>query len=308
MASDDEELWQLFNPYQPGRDRREKRLHEHFREMQDRGHAAPRRVRSLSRGEIVRAAIKVADAEGAAAISMRRIARELNAGAMSLYWHVASKDELLDLMLDYVEGEFEFLEPTGDWRTDLRALAVAHRDVLHRHEWLMDFIGGRPPLGPNTLRNLERALAVIDKLHLDTKTGLNVLGTLNTYVIGVVLREFRERKVEERDASAAAEVGQEELEKILDSHVRTLKATGRFPHFLRMYEEGIDPDSPDTRDERFEFGLRCVLDGLAAQFARRLAGLDGQHRPAADADPVPVPQRYPDTERYLAAVDLRAVR
>jgi AcrR family transcriptional regulator len=265
VVSDDEELWQLFNPYQPLRDRREKRLHEHFQELQDRGHPAPRRVRSLSRHEIVKAAIKVADAEGSAAISMRRIARELSAGVMSLYWHVASKDELLDLMLDSVEGEFHFLEPTGDWRTDLRAIALTHRDVLHRHQWLMDFIGGRPPLGPNTLRNLEGALAVIDKLKLETETALNVLGTLNTYVIGAVLREFRERKVEERDAAAAAEVGKEELAKIVDDCVGALKATGRFPHFLRMYEQGIDPDSPGTRDERFEFGLQCVLDGIAAR-------------------------------------------
>jgi AcrR family transcriptional regulator len=267
VASDEEELWQLFNPYQHARDRREKRLHEHVREQQDRGHAAPRRGRSLSRDEIVRAAIKVADAEGSAAISMRRIARELNAGAMSLYWHVASKDELLDLMLDAVEGEFHFLEPTGDWRTDLRAIAVTHREVLHRHQWLMDFIGGRPPLGPNTLRNLEGALAVIDTLRLETSTALNVLGTVNTYVIGAVLREFRERKVDERDAAAVAEVGKEELENIVDSHVRILENTGRFPHFLRMYQQGIDPDAAETRDERFEFGLQCVLDGIAVRLA-----------------------------------------
>lgn len=265
MASDDEELWQLFNPYPAGRDRRERRLHEHFKELQGRGHPAPRRGRSLSREEIVRAAIKVADAEGSSAISMRRIARELNAGAMSLYWHVSSKDELLDLMLDSVEGEFDSLEPTGNWRTDLRAIAVTHRDLLHRHQWLMDFIGGRPPLGPNTLRNLEAALAVLDERHLETRTALNILGTLNTYVIGAVLREFRERRVEERDAAAVAEVGKEELEKIVDSHVRTLKGTGRFPHFVRMFEEGIDPDAPETRDERFEFGLQCLLDGVAAR-------------------------------------------
>lgn len=267
MASDDEELWQLFNPYQPVRDRREKRLREHFRELQDRGHAAPRRGRSLSRDEIVRAAIKVADAEGSSAISMRRIARELNAGAMSLYWHVASKDELLDLMLDAVEGEFQSPESTGDWRTDLREMAVNQRSGLHRHQWLMDFIGGRPPLGPNTLRNLERALTMIDELGLDRWAALNVLGSVSTYVLGAVLREFREHKVKERDEAVIAEVGEEELQEFLDSRVRTLKATGRFPHFVRLFEDGIDPDAQETRDERFEFGLQCVLDGIAARLA-----------------------------------------
>lgn len=265
MASDDEDLWQLFNPHQRTRDRREQRLHEHFREMQDRGHRAPGRVSSLSREEIVRTAIRVADAEGSAAISMRRIARELHAGAMSLYWHVASKDELLDLTLDAVMGEQEVPEPTGDWRADLHTIAVTQRGVLRRHEWLMDFIGGRPPLGPHTLRNLERQLAVIDKLHLETETALNVLGTLSTYVMGAVLREFQERKVEERDQAAIAEVGEEELRKIMDSHRRRLEATGKFPHFLRIFAEGIDPDAPETRDARFEFGLQCVLDGIAAR-------------------------------------------
>lgn len=272
MTSEDEDLWQLFNPRLRPRDRREQRLHEHVRGLQDRGHPVPRRVRSLSRDEIVQAAIKVADAEGPAAISMRRIARELNAGAMSLYWHVASKDELLDLMLDAVEAEQQIPEPTGDWRADLRTLARTQRTVLHRHEWLMDFIGGRPPLGPNTLRNLERALALFDKLRLETGTAMNVLGTLGTYVMGAVLREFRERKVAERDEAAIADVGEEELQEFLDSRVRTLKATGQFPHFVRLFEEGIDPDAPETRDERFEFGLRCVLDGIAA----RLPGVASQ--------------------------------
>lgn len=273
MASEDEELWQLLRP---GRDRRERRLHEHVRDLRERGHNAPRRVRALSRDEIVRAAIRVADAEGSAAISMRRIARELNAGAMSLYWHVASKDELLDLMLDAVVGEVlgeqHAPQPTGDWRADLRALAVTQRSVLHRHQWVMDFIGGRPPLGPNTLRNLERALAVIDTLHLTTETALNVLGTLNTYVMGAVLREFRESNVQRRDQEAIAEMGEAAAQEFIEAHMARLRATGRFPHFMRMVEAGVDPDAPETRDERFEFGLQCVLDGIAA----RLPGAAGQ--------------------------------
>ena len=105
----------------------------------------PRRAAALSRDEIVRAAIKVADAEGPDAVSMRRIARELNAGTMSLYWHVASKEELLDLMIDSVQGEQLAPEPSGDWRADLRALTRSARAALHRHPWMVDFIGGRPP-------------------------------------------------------------------------------------------------------------------------------------------------------------------
>jgi hypothetical protein len=74
---------------------------------------AARRSAALSRDEIVRTAIGVADAEGADAISMRRIARELGSGTMSLYWHVTSKDELLDLMIDAITGEAEAPAPPG---------------------------------------------------------------------------------------------------------------------------------------------------------------------------------------------------
>lgn len=95
---------------------------------------------------------------------MRRIARELDAGAMSLYWHVESKDELLDLMQDAVEGEQWAPDPNRGLADRSAAMALAQRAALHRHQWLMDLIGGRPPLGPNALRNLDRALAVIDRL------------------------------------------------------------------------------------------------------------------------------------------------
>src|SRR5579875_873513 len=147
MDEDDEELWPPF--YRAARTRqadRERRIHEHVQRHIARNHGGrPRgrdRGRALSREQIVRAAIDVADAEGADAISMRRIARELNAGTMSLYWHVSSKEELLDLMLDAIDGEMEVPEPSGDWRADLRAIARGIRTGLLRHRWVMDFMGG----------------------------------------------------------------------------------------------------------------------------------------------------------------------
>jgi AcrR family transcriptional regulator len=293
VAPGDGDLWPLFfdrrHPSGPGRDRREQRIHQHVRGIQNRGRQAPRRVRSLSRDEIVAAAIKVADAEGSEAISMRRIAREMGAGAMSLYWHIASKEELLDLMLDAVEGEGEFRGFTGDWRTDLRAIAMTQRSVLHRHQWLMDFIGGRPPLGPNTLRNLERAMAATDTMGLDITTTFNVLSTLFTYVMGAVLREFRESKVQQRDQEQLSHLSEAERHEFLATYVKRLRATGQFPHFLRIFDEGLDPDAPETRDERFEFGLECVLDGIAARLpgggSGQPAGQEGGHDDERRAGP-----------------------
>ena len=96
----------------------------------------------------MQAAIAIADREGAEAVGMRRIARDLQVGNMSLYWHVASKDELLALMIDAVEGEFEVPTPSGDWRADLTHTARNIREVLIRHGWMANFVGFRRSVGP----------------------------------------------------------------------------------------------------------------------------------------------------------------
>jgi AcrR family transcriptional regulator len=244
----------------------------------DRGARAPRRVPgerdprgrgrnrlapALSRAEIVDAAIAVADAEGSDAVSMRRIAQVLRAGTMSLYWHVANKDQLLDLMIDALIGEIEVPEPSGDWRADLRTQARHERVTLLRHLWIMDFLGGRPPLGPNTLLHLDRSLALLDGLGLDVATAMNILGTVQTYVLGSVLREMREARAEHEQE----DIDPAEWQPARAAWRNRLESDGRFTRVVRFLDEGIDPDAAETRDERFEFGLGCVIDGLAAKVA-----------------------------------------
>ena len=241
-----------------------------------RGRIAP----TLSRGEIVDAAIAVADAEGADAVSMRRIAQVLRSGTMSLYWHVANKEHLLDLMLDTLVGEVTIPDPPGDWRSFLQATARENRAMLLRHRWVMDFIGGRPPLGPNTILNVERSLAALDGLHLDTATAMNILTTVSTYVMGAALRELREIRAQrdlERSGFDTAEAAAGMAE-----WCKRLQADGRFSHFLRIIEDNVDPDAEETRDERFEFGLDCMLDGIAMQVERRSSG--AADRPVKPAD------------------------
>jgi hypothetical protein len=106
---------------------------------------------------------------------------------------------------------------------------------------------------------------VIDKLGLDIETAMNVLGTLATYVMGVVLREFRESRVELRDREQLGHLSEAERHALLATHMGRLRATGRFLHFPRIFDAGLDPDAAETRDKRFEFGLECVLDGIAAR-------------------------------------------
>lgn len=278
MDAEDEEPWP-FSRYpraypRPGRaagePENEQRIAGHVQRHRERGTQPPRRDRGLSRAEIVSTAIAVADAEGPDAISMRRIARELGAGAMSLYWYLGSKEELLDLMLESIEAEIEPPEPSGDWRADLRAFARRTRAAMSRHRWALEFIGSRPPSGPNDARNLERLLSLFDGLALDdARLSMDIFGTVATYVLGAVMREAQEMRGEQDRAQAEANLTEEEIRAERERYYQWFEASGRYPRITRLMESGVDPDDPATRDERFEFGLDCVLDGIAARLERQ---------------------------------------
>jgi AcrR family transcriptional regulator len=221
----------------------------------------------LSRDQIVQAAIAIADREGAEAVGMRRIARELEAGNMSLYWHVASKDELLALMIDAVEGEFEIPAPSGDWRADLTRTARDIRAVLLRHGWMANFIGYRRSVGPNELGHLENSLATLcgSDLGLGLSDALRILMSVETYVLGFALRDQQELPTEQRDAPRLATVPTADTNSQVLRYLDRLKATGRYPHLTRMFEEGIALG----RDERFDYGLECLLDGIEGDLCAR---------------------------------------
>ena len=260
-------LWPPFRPESASD--RGARAHQVMRkqaERDPRGRGRLAKAQSLSRAEIVDAAIAIADAEGADAVSMRRIAQVLKAGTMSLYWHVANKDHLLDLMIDALMAEVVIPELSGDWRADLQASARNNRAMLLRHLWVMDFVGGLPPLGPNTLLGMERLLAIFDGTDLDPGTTMDILGTVQTYVMGAALREMREAR-HQRDQEQSG-IDPSEWQPALAAWRDRLAADGRLPHFVAFLNTDIDPDAEETRDERFEFGLDCVLDGIAAKIAQ----------------------------------------
>lgn len=270
-----DDLWPPFGDASrlasPGRpDRRGDARHDQLAEAARRRSHDPGRDRvrpRLSREEIVDAAIAIADTEGADALSMRRIAQVLRAGTMSLYWHVPSKEHLLDLMRDMLMAEVEVPAPTGDWQADLRAFAMNYRGMLRKHLWLMDFVGGRPPLGPTTLLNFEAMLATLDVLPVDSAAQLRILDSVNTYVSGAVLREAQELRAHQAERQAEADYPGDVQAERADWRNR-LDATGLFPRFVRFLDLGIDPDAPETIDARFEFGLDCLLSGIAARLSR----------------------------------------
>jgi AcrR family transcriptional regulator len=274
MSEHDEEPWPFFRYPRPGRpsreEAREQRMAEHAQRHREHGTTAARRDRGLSRAEIVSTAMAVADAEGPDAISMRRIARELGAGVMSLYWHVGSKEELLDLMLEAIEAEIEVPEPSGDWRADLGAFAHRTRAALSRHRWAIDFMGNRPPSGPADARNLERLLGLFDGLALDdARLTMDIFCTVATYVMGAVMRDAQEMRVQRDQERAEAAMTAEEILATREGYRKWFEASGRFPRIVRLMDTGVDPDDPATRDERFQFGLDCVLDGIAGRLPPR---------------------------------------
>jgi AcrR family transcriptional regulator len=280
MDGHDEEPWPFFRHPRSGLASREE-AHEqrkagHVQRHRERGTPPPRRDRGLSRTEIVSTAMTVADAEGPDAISMRRIARELGAGAMSLYWHVGSKEELLDLMLEAIEAEIEVPAPSGDWRTDLGTFAYRIRAAMSRHRWAIDFIGSRPPSGPHDARNLERLLGLFDGLALDdVRLTMDILGTVATYVMGAVTRDAQEMRVQRDQERSEEGMTTEEIRATREGYRKWFEASGRYPRIVRLMEAGVDPDDPSTRDERFQFGLDCVLDGIAARLPNLSAVTNG---------------------------------
>ena len=265
MADDDEDFWAPFHlSGRPGRTAQEQRIQHRMQGLRDHGKRPPGRTGTLSRDEIVRTAIAVADAEGPHSISMRRIASELDAGTMSLYWYVASKEELLDLMLDAIHGELTETRITGDLRADLRAMAVTQRAMLRRHSWVMPFTAGRPPMGPKSLRNIERSLGIFAAAGVTGPAAMTALMSVVTYVLGVAGREQQEARSQQDQERTRdrLELSEDEMRQVYWEFLQRVIASGRYPHFAEMIKEGVDPDALETQDERFEFGLDCLLDGI----------------------------------------------
>jgi AcrR family transcriptional regulator len=189
-------------------------------------------------------------------------------GVMSLYWHIESKEDLHQLMLEAVQAEIKAAAPSGDWRADLAVYARNTRAAMHRHPWAIDYIGAGPPSGSNDARNADRLIAALDGLGLDVMTTIWALMTVSTYVTGAALREIQEVRWQRAAGETMSEMAEEDVAEVLAEFDRRVRGSGRYPHLAKVLDAGIDPDAAETRDERFEFGLTCVLDGIAALLTR----------------------------------------
>ncbi len=225
---------------------------------------APRRAAPspLSREGIVQCAIGIADREGLAALSLRKVAGALDAGAMRLYTHMASKEELLELMVDAVYGEMLAMPVAdGDWRAALRSIARRTRRAALAHPWFVELLGGRPHFGPNALAYLEASFGALDRAqgfaHVDL--AMRALKTVNAYVIGAIRAEAGELLAE-----AESGMNKGEWQTATGDYLRRVLASGRYPSLTAVYHEAIH-HPPETV---FEQGLDSVLDGIAALLVR----------------------------------------
>jgi AcrR family transcriptional regulator len=213
-----------------------------------------------SRDAIAAAGIRVADAEGLEAVTMRRVAAELGTGTTSLYRYVSRKEDVLDLMTDAVLGEDDPPPRTGDWRTDLTALAHRMRAQMMRHPWLGMLSALRPPLGPNSVRWLEFTLATVDGHGLTPDEMLITTGTVTTFVLGSVVTELAERSAPTSRAQWMAAQG---------AYGDSLASGEQYPVLARIMVEAGLPHRDNLAESAFAEGLGQVLDGLAVRLAKQ---------------------------------------
>jgi AcrR family transcriptional regulator len=239
-------------PNRHGRPQREPRPPIWAREQpRGRGPAA-----ALSRDQIADTALAIADAEGIDAVSIRRIARELRSGAMSLYHYFDSRDELLELMADRIAAEMVVPELPDDWRGALRAIAEHSRRAFSRHPWLHTALHERMRVTPNLMRHIEQSAQAVQPLAeggYDLAVLANLVAAVDDYTVGYAIREGNAVSAEQR-AQGIEEAFQE-------PHIQSLLDSGEFPLLSRFVEEG--GDLPET--QRFEQGLEWLLDGFAAK-------------------------------------------
>jgi AcrR family transcriptional regulator len=223
----------------------------------------PKRKRdqpALSREQIVSEAVRILDGEGVDALSMRRLGTALNAGATSLYRHVANRDELIELVVDEVYGEItvpEVDDPAG-WRAAAVVGAESVRAMILRHPWVASLLGavGLSYLGPNVMRLNERMLALFEAAGFPAEDAEQGISAVVAYVVGMGTSEAAWLTTLVRSGRSEAEWA-EELRPAVEE---ASQAYPRQRDRMAQHAPGVDPRK--LRDEKFRYGLDRMLDGL----------------------------------------------
>jgi AcrR family transcriptional regulator len=204
----------------------------------------------LTRERVLRAAVAMADRDGVASLSMRKLAKELGVEAMSLYHHVASKHALLDGMVDHVFGEIELPAGERGWREAMRQRAISARAALRRHPWAIALMESRASPGPANLRHHDAVIGCLRRAGFSVALTAHAYSILDAYTYGFALQE----------ASLPFDTPEETAE-VAQSIMAEFPAADAYPHLAELAVEHVLQPGYDYGDE-YEFGLELILDGL----------------------------------------------
>lgn len=203
----------------------------------------------LNRERVLAAAIEVADRVGLDSLTMRRLGEELGVEAMSIYTHVANKEDLLTGMIDAVFAEIELPSHSDDWKTAMRKRSVSFRDALSRHPWATSLKDSGTAPGPATLRHLDRALGTLRNGGFSLALTAHAISAIDSYVYGFAMQEKALPFKTEEETAIMAQIMLAQL------------PTAEYPYLAELTVRHVLQPGYNYANE-FEFGLDLVLDAL----------------------------------------------
>jgi len=220
--------------------------------------ASPARE-TLSREQIVAAAMTILDTDGVAGLSMRKLAAKLDAGATSLYWHVPTKDDLVDLLIDEVWGEIDVPEPElAGWRAGALLFGHSLRSAVLRHPWLPEVMYTRPSIGPNAMSLGSRGLVLFGAAGFTEHEIDLAMSSVMSYVLGTVSAEVATREMVRKSGRSEESWVSEMLE-------QAQSVATDYPQMQESVRRRTSVDLDGELTENFVFGLDALLDGLQAR-------------------------------------------
>ncbi|GAB2686809.1 TetR/AcrR family transcriptional regulator C-terminal domain-containing protein [Kribbella swartbergensis] len=212
---------------------------------------------TLTREQIVQTAMTTLDTEGLAGLSIRKLAAKLDAGATSLYWHVPTKDDLIDLLIDEVWGEIDVPDPElAGWRNGAMLFGHSLRAAVLRHPWLPEVMYTRPSMGPKAMALGSRGLALFGAAGFSPTDVDQAMSSVMSYVLGTVSAEVATREMVRKSGRSLDEWAGDMLRQ-----AETIAADDH-PEMRESVRRRADRDMNAMLTESFVFGLDALLDGL----------------------------------------------
>ena len=205
---------------------------------------APRNT--LTRERVLTGALEIADVRGLEALTIRGLAEHLGVRPMSIYHYVATKDDLLDALVDAVFEELYLPSASGEWRDELTRRAASVREMLSRHPWALAVLESRPQPGPASLAGHEAVLDILHEAGFSVEASGHAFAVLDAFVFGFALQDLMLRSAGLADSAADVRAGM------------NLRRHPRLDEIAQHYAQAADY----PLDRSFEIGLRIALDGI----------------------------------------------